>query len=57
MLAGLVLFRIFDIAKPWPVSWADRNLHGGFGAMLDDALASLYALLCLQVAALFLGHG
>ena len=53
MLAGLVLFRIFDIAKPWPVSWADRKLHGGFGAMLDDALAGLYALLLLQMVAYF----
>ncbi|WP_295364143.1 phosphatidylglycerophosphatase A [Arenimonas sp.] len=51
MLAGLVLFRVFDIAKPWPVSWADRQLHGGFGAMLDDALAGLYALGCLQLLA------
>ncbi|WP_374604300.1 phosphatidylglycerophosphatase A [Arenimonas sp.] len=49
MLAGLVLFRIFDITKPWPVSWADRKLHGGFGAMLDDALAGLYALAVLQL--------
>lgn len=53
MLAGLVLFRIFDIAKPWPVSWADRKLHGGFGAMLDDALAGLYALGSLQLVAMF----
>lgn len=57
MLAGFVLFRIFDIAKPWPVSWADKKLHGGFGAMLDDALAGLYALGLLQLAALFFGHG
>lgn len=53
MLAGLVLFRIFDIAKPWPVSWADRKLHGGFGAMLDDALAGFYALGSLQLVAMF----
>lgn len=57
MLAGLVLFRLFDIAKPWPVSWADQKLHGGFGAMLDDGLAGLYALAVLQAAAFFLGHG
>ena len=47
-LVGLVLFRVFDIWKPWPVRWADRALHGGFGAMLDDALAGAYALLALQ---------
>ena len=57
MLAGLVLFRIFDIAKPWPVSWADRKLHGGFGAMLDDALAGLYALGSLQLAVFIFSHG
>jgi phosphatidylglycerophosphatase A len=53
MLVGFVLFRIFDILKPWPVSWADQKLHGGFGAMLDDAIAGVYAFLCLQLAAYF----
>lgn len=48
--AGFGLFRLFDIWKPWPVSWADNHLHGGFGAMLDDALAGLYACACLQLA-------
>lgn len=54
MLAGFALFRGFDILKPWPVSWADRELDGGVGAMLDDALAGLYALGVLQAAAFFL---
>ena len=53
LLLGFVLFRIFDIAKPWPVSWADRKLHGGFGAMFDDVLAGLYALAVLQAIHLF----
>ena len=56
VLAAFVLFRIFDIAKPWPVGWADRALHGGFGAMLDDALAGLWALGLLQLAAFLLGR-
>lgn len=43
MLLGFVLFRVFDIAKPWPVSWADKKLHGGFGIMLDDVIAGLLA--------------
>lgn len=55
MLAGFVLFRVFDIAKPWPVSWADAKIKGGFGAMFDDALAGLYALAVMQGMALWLG--
>ena len=39
---GFIIFRIFDIAKPWPVSWADKKLKGGFGVMFDDVLAALY---------------
>ena len=50
IFAGFILFRIFDIAKPWPVSWADAQVHGGFGVMLDDALAGLYAALALLLA-------
>ncbi len=49
MFAGFALFRLFDIWKPWPVSWADRKLKGGFGAMFDDVLAGLYALGTLQL--------
>jgi phosphatidylglycerophosphatase A len=52
---GFALFRVFDIWKPWPVSWADNQVDGGFGAMLDDALAGLYALLALQAIAWFAG--
>lgn len=55
ILAGFVLFRLFDIVKPWPVKMADQKLTGGFGIMLDDLLAGLYALLCLHFALWFLG--
>ena len=41
--AAFVLFRVFDVWKPWPASWADRNVKGGFGAMLDDVIAGAYA--------------
>jgi phosphatidylglycerophosphatase A len=44
---ALLLFRLFDIWKPWPVRWADRHLKGGFGIMLDDLLAAGYALASL----------
>ena len=47
LAAGFVLFRIFDIAKPWPVSWADRRVGGGLGVMLDDAIAGAYAAIVL----------
>ncbi len=45
---GLVLFRIFDIFKPFPVCWFDQKIHGGIGIMMDDVIAALYALGCLQ---------
>lgn len=48
-LLGFTLFRIFDIFKPFPVSWFDRHLHGGLGIMLDDVMAGLYSLACLQL--------
>ena len=51
---GFVLFRIFDIWKPWPVSLADQKLHGGLGIMLDDVIAGLLAMLLIQIFALFL---
>jgi phosphatidylglycerophosphatase A len=44
---GFALFRAMDILKPWPVSLADRHVPGGFGIMLDDMLAGLYAAAAL----------
>ena len=38
---GFVLFRFFDIIKPWPINWLNTNLHGGFGIMVDDLLAAI----------------
>ena len=49
MLVGFFLFRLFDVWKPWPCSWADRRVKGGFGVMLDDALAGVYAGLALAL--------
>jgi len=46
---GFLLFRAADILKPWPVSWADRDLRGGFGVMADDVLAGIYAGAALWV--------
>ncbi len=47
LLLGFVLFRIFDIFKPWPISWADKHITGGLGIMLDDVLAGAAAGLLL----------
>ncbi|MCF8055150.1 MAG: phosphatidylglycerophosphatase A [Desulfocapsa sp.] len=48
-LLGFLLFRCFDVLKPFPVSWFDQRIHGGFGIMMDDVVAGLYALLSLQI--------
>jgi phosphatidylglycerophosphatase A len=48
--AAFMLFRIFDIWKPWPVGLADRRVLGGLGIMLDDLLAAVYAVLVFLVA-------
>ena len=50
VVAGFVLFRLFDIWKPWPIRVVDRRVQGGFGIMLDDVLAGIYALLVMQLA-------
>ncbi len=44
---GFVLFRFFDIVKPWPANWADRHIKGGLGVMLDDILVTPYAIAVL----------
>lgn len=49
IIVGFVLFRFFDILKPWPIRWIDKKVHGGFGIMLDDVLAGLFALAVLQL--------
>lgn len=49
MAAGFLLFRLFDILKPWPVSWADHRVHGGFGVMLDDIFAGVLAAVSVHV--------
>lgn len=48
-LLAFAAFRLFDIVKPWPIRWLDRHVHGGFGVMLDDAVAALFATLLLRL--------
>ena len=49
MLAGFVVFRFFDIVKPWPISVLDRKVGGGFGIMIDDILAGVMACVTLHI--------
>ena len=46
---GFILFRIFDILKPWPISWVDNNIKGGLGVMFDDILAAFMGLMLFLI--------
>ncbi len=52
---AFVLFRIFDVVKPWPISWLDARVGGGWGIMLDDIVAGIFAALCVLVFLRFSG--
>ena len=54
IVAGFVLFRLFDILKPWPIGPLDKRVHGGLGIMLDDLIAGVFANLCLQLLLIYL---
>ena len=54
LLSGFLLFRLFDILKPWPIRWLDRRVKGGFGIMVDDLVAGLFALGCQHLLILWL---
>lgn len=49
LLAAFIAFRIFDIIKPWPIRWVDRQVGGGFGIMFDDVLAAAFAMVALAI--------
>lgn len=49
LLLGFLLFRFFDIVKPWPIRWIDQRVAGGFGIMLDDLIAGVFAALLLHM--------
>ena len=55
LIVGFIFFRFFDIIKPWPIRWLDAKVHGGFGIMIDDVLAGIFAAICLQIAAYTFG--
>ncbi|MCG8015954.1 MAG: phosphatidylglycerophosphatase A [Candidatus Thiodiazotropha sp. 'RUGA'] len=47
LMIGFILFRFFDIVKPWPIRWVDQRVEGGFGIMVDDLIAGVFAAFCL----------
>lgn len=53
IVIGFALFRLFDILKPWPISYIDKNIHGGFGMVLDDVLAGLLSCFIIQLMVIF----
>ena len=53
LLVAFVCFRVFDIAKPWPISWCDQSVKGGLGVMLDDVVAAVPAGLLTVLIVMF----
>jgi len=51
---GFVLFRVFDIVKPWPIRWLDKHVGGGVGIMLDDVVAGIFAALILTTLSFYI---
>ena len=54
LLLGFVFFRLFDIIKPFPIKWLDKHVHGGFGIMIDDVLAGIFAWLSAHITLMIL---
>lgn len=54
IIAGFILFRFFDILKPFPAGLVDRKVKGGTGIVLDDILAGVYANVCLRIILIFI---
>ncbi len=55
LATGFVLFRFFDMVKPWPIGWLDKRVHGGLGIMLDDIVAGVMAGAALYLVGLYAG--
>ncbi|PFG46142.1 phosphatidylglycerophosphatase A [Vibrio sp. ES.051] len=55
LLTGFILFRFFDMVKPWPIGWLDKRVHGGFGIMVDDIVAGIMAGITLFLVAKYAG--
>ncbi|MDE1221064.1 phosphatidylglycerophosphatase A [Vibrio aestuarianus] len=55
LVTGFVLFRFFDMVKPWPIGWLDKRVHGGLGIMLDDIVAGGMSAIALYWVGLYAG--
>lgn len=55
LAAAFVLFRLFDVWKPWPIRWLDRRVKGGVGVMVDDVVAGIFAAMVLTIILYFAG--
>ena len=55
-LSSFILFRFFDIVKPYPINKIDKNMKNGFGVMLDDVLAGVYASIVLLGIIIFVNY-
>lgn len=55
LITGFVLFRFFDMVKPWPIGWLDKRVHGGLGIMLDDIVAGAMAGVALYLVGKYAG--
>lgn len=56
VIMPFLLFRFFDICKPWPINWCDRNIKGAFGVMFDDIVAAIFATTSQYAIILLVDH-
>ena len=49
VIVSFFVFRVFDVFKPWPINWLDRNVSGGFGVMLDDLVAGVFTAVVVML--------
>jgi phosphatidylglycerophosphatase A len=55
LITGFILFRFFDMVKPWPIGWLDKRVHGGLGIMLDDIVAGVMTAISLWLVGKYAG--
>ncbi|HBO38143.1 MAG TPA: phosphatidylglycerophosphatase A, partial [Pasteurellaceae bacterium] len=53
-LTAFIIFRLFDIIKPYPIRYFDQKLESGFGIMIDDVLAAIYSIIVIRAVSYFL---